>query len=105
MKKTEIDNKIKKIFPHFNTGKEKKPDKLYVDEVRKVWWITNPACELSEKTLGVALKEFFSNEEVQEKKYLDESNYQMTCDFKIDLKDATAFDVEKKDSSRKKYNF
>ena len=62
MKKTEIDNKIKKIFPHFNTGKEKKPDKLYVDEVRKVWWITNPACELSEKTLGVALKEFFSNE-------------------------------------------
>ena len=23
MKKTEIDNKIKKIFPHFNTGKEK----------------------------------------------------------------------------------
>ena len=24
MKKTEIDNKIKKIFPHFNTGKKKK---------------------------------------------------------------------------------
>lgn len=96
MKIKEIDNKIKKVFPHFNIGREKKPDKLYVDEVRKVWWITNSACELSEKTLGVALKEFFSEEEVQEKKYLGESNYQMTCDFKIDLKDATAFDVEKK---------
>ena len=71
----------------------------------KVWWNTGKTHELSEKTLGKALKEFFPDEKIIIRKKL--KNYQMivTIDFLIDLKDATAFDETKKESSCKKYNF
>ena len=60
MKITEIDNKIKKVFPHFNIGREKKPDKLYVDEVRKVYtgWdmsAAKPESESSQSGVSAAM--------------------------------------------------
>ena len=100
MKKKEFNKKTKKIkkkFPNFNLTKAKYPNRLYVNEINKVWWNTGKTHELSEKAFGKALKEFFPDEEIIIRKKLKNSKYwSISPDFLINLKDATAFDSETK---------